>query len=407
MISNIIVVGTALFFISDLIFSKRLRNSQGWIATVTPLASIIGSGFLVSAPLLSMTVGDYAVFAMGGLIILAYFIGEAIRFNIRYLEPILKKPDKQKTIVKLEDTSRIVLICAYFISVTYYLVLLGAFLLRGAGIQDLLLGKIITTGILGFIGFVGWWRGLHMLESIEKYAVSINISIIVSFIFGLIYLNSEMLVGGSWHLLSQEPVINIHSMQVVLGLLICVQGFETSRFLGSAYSADKRIKTMKYAQIISAIVYISFFGLSAVIFDEGFSGHGATAIIEISSQVAFVLPVMLIIAAVSSQFSASVADNVGAGGLVAEVTRKKVSLKMAYLLIAIIAIGITWTANIYEIICIASRAFALYYAFQCLSASILVFKMRDVSYRAVYMLLFPLMTVVCFIVVIFGLPAGG
>ena len=34
-----------------------MAASSSWRATVTPLASIMGSGFLVSAPLLAMAVG--------------------------------------------------------------------------------------------------------------------------------------------------------------------------------------------------------------------------------------------------------------------------------------------------------------------------------------------------------------
>jgi len=43
-----------------LLFLPALRNSDDWRATVTPLASIIGSGFLVVAPLLGYAVGSSA-----------------------------------------------------------------------------------------------------------------------------------------------------------------------------------------------------------------------------------------------------------------------------------------------------------------------------------------------------------
>jgi hypothetical protein len=42
-------------------FSKRILNSRRWRATVTPLASIIGSGFLVAGPILAHA----AVIALG------------------------------------------------------------------------------------------------------------------------------------------------------------------------------------------------------------------------------------------------------------------------------------------------------------------------------------------------------
>jgi hypothetical protein len=60
MLSTIIIV-MALAMGAYLAFSKRLAGSSNWKATVTPLASIMGSGFLVSAPLLGGLVGNLAL----------------------------------------------------------------------------------------------------------------------------------------------------------------------------------------------------------------------------------------------------------------------------------------------------------------------------------------------------------
>jgi len=52
-----------LFALITLLFlaNNRLRNSFQWRATVTPLASIIGSGFLIVAPLLHSILGKWAL----------------------------------------------------------------------------------------------------------------------------------------------------------------------------------------------------------------------------------------------------------------------------------------------------------------------------------------------------------
>ena len=60
---NVVIVVVAVLLGGYLAFSKRLGGSSSWQATVTPLASIMGSGFLVSAPLLAGIVGNLAVFA--------------------------------------------------------------------------------------------------------------------------------------------------------------------------------------------------------------------------------------------------------------------------------------------------------------------------------------------------------
>ena len=85
---NIIIIVVALALGGYLAFSRRLTVSSNWKATVTPLASIMGSGFLVSAPLLAGIVGNLAVVCMALLLVLAYMVGGAIRFNIRHFEPI-------------------------------------------------------------------------------------------------------------------------------------------------------------------------------------------------------------------------------------------------------------------------------------------------------------------------------
>ena len=88
---NIIIISVSQILGGYLAFSRRLAVSSNWKATVTPLASIMGSGFLVSAPLLAGIVGNLAVVCMALLLALAYMVGGAIRFNIRYFEPIENK----------------------------------------------------------------------------------------------------------------------------------------------------------------------------------------------------------------------------------------------------------------------------------------------------------------------------
>ena len=149
---NAIIVATALAVAGYLTLSKRLAGSSDWKATVTPLASIMGSGFLVSAPLLAGAVGNLAVVCMVVLLVLAYAIGAAIRFNIENFESIESETGMPQRIAFM---SRIVLACAYFISVTYYLQLLAAFVLSSIGHSDPMLANVITTSLLALIGTIG------------------------------------------------------------------------------------------------------------------------------------------------------------------------------------------------------------------------------------------------------------
>jgi hypothetical protein len=399
---NVVIVVAALLLASYLAFSKRLAGSSSWKATVTPLASIMGSGFLVSAPLLAGIVGVWALVCMALLLVLAYLVGEAIRFNIRHFEPIENEGHGPVQVIAF--LSRIVLAGAYFISVTYYLQLLAAFVLNAFGVSNPTAAHVITTALLVIVGVVGIWRGLDVLEGIEKYAISLNLGMIGALLLGLSIYNIDLLGEGNWALPDISSTIDFHDLRVLLGLLIVVQGFETSRYLGDQHPADERIATMRAAQIISALIYLAFIGLATVLFHEGL-GSDVTAIISMTAPVAAVLPLLLSVAAIGSQFSAAVADNSGAGGLIEDITHRKLPIRYAYALILLVTVVLTWETDVNGIIAYASRAFALFYMLQCVVAFLVARQTKDVPGRTGRCLLFASLAVVCLAVFALGLPS--
>ncbi len=400
---NLIIILVAVLLGGYLAFSRRLAGSSSWQATVTPLASIMGSGFLVSAPLLAGIVGNLAVFAMAVLLVLAYMVGGAIRFNIRYFEPIENKEHGL-----IQDTaflSRIVLVCAYFISITYYLQLLAAFLLNAIHVQSQMLADVITTVLLLVIGGIGMWRGLKELGAVEKYAVALNLGMIGALLVALVIYNVKLMTGGEWSLPALSSVIDFHDMRVLFGLLIVVQGFEISRYLGDEYPAKQRIATMRAAQILSAVIYLLFLALTTILFRKGL-GADVTAIIEMTKPVAVLLPILLAVAAIGSQFSAAVADDSGAGGLLEDITHKQLSTRHAYLLILVVTITLTWVTDVNAIIAYASRAFALFYMFQCIVAFLVARQHKDLSRRTLRLVNFAFLAIICFLVCAMGVPSG-
>ena len=400
---NIIIISVSLVLGGYLAFSRRLTASSNWKATVTPLASIMGSGFLVSAPLLAGIVGNLAVVCMALLLALAYMVGGAIRFNIRHFEPIENKGHGPAQDIAF--LSRIVLVAAYFISVTYYLELLAAFLLKAVGMHNQVAANGITTLLLLVIGGIGMWRGLKELEAVEKYAVAFNLGMIGALLVSLAIYNVNMVLGGTWALPSISSVIDFHDLRVLLGLLIVVQGFETSRYLGDEHPAEQRIATMRAAQLVSMAIYLVFIALATVLFHDGL-GADVTAIIGMTKPVAVVLPALLAVAAIGSQFSAAVADNEGAGGLIEDITQRKVPIRYAYLLILLVTVVLTWSTNVNEIIAYASRAFALYYTLQCVVAWFVAWQMKDLHRRQLHLVTFAFLAVMCFLVFALGIPSG-
>nr|WP_319395326.1 hypothetical protein [uncultured Desulfobacter sp.] len=401
---NSIIIIIALIVGCYFAFSKRLSRSSNWKATVTPLASIMGSGFLISAPLLAGIVGNLAVICMAVLLVTAYLVGEAIRFNIRYFEPIENRGRGPAQNVAF--FSRIVLTCAYFISITYYLQLLSAFLLNSFNMNNDIMANWITTALLVTIGGIGMWRGLYELERVEKYAVALNLGMIGALLAGLCIYNVQLAAGGQWELPRISSAVNFHDLRVLLGLLIVVQGFETSRYLGQEHPADQRIRTMRTAQLIATGIYLTFIALATILFHKNL-GSDVTAIIGMSTPVASVLPVLLSVAAIGSQFSASVADTSGAGGLIQDILQGKLSIRVTYFLIIIITVALTWVTNVNEIIAYASRAFALYYTLQCIVAWIVARQNRNSLNRSAPRLwLFGTLALICLGVFILGIPSG-
>ena len=403
----VLVVGAAL----AALFSRRVLESPAWRATVTPFASIIGSGFLVSVPLISGVIGNYALFGMAGLVVYAYAVGGAIRFNILHGEPLFEAVDGKGRAASLatacEHLSHIALAAAYFVSVAYYLSLLSTFLLKGAGIQDDLLARMLTTGFLVFIGSYGFVRGLRGLERLEEYAVGFKLAVIASIIVALASHNLHLTAAGTWKLADLPARFDMDAARALLGFVIVVQGFETSRFLSGQYSPALRVRTMRFAQLISGAIYIVFFGLATVMFQAGFRDGEVAAIVDIVGEVAWVLPVMLVGAAVASQFSAAVADAIGGAGLLHDASRQRVELRYFYPAIAAVSVTLVWSGSVFDIIAACSRAFAFYYFVQCAVAGFVAFAAPGVTRRAARAAWFALLAAVSLAASVFGIPTGG
>jgi hypothetical protein len=386
-----------------LLFAPFARR-QLWRAAVTPLASIIGSGFLVSAPLLAHEFGGYAAIAIGLLIGVAALVGWAIRYNIAVVEGQLERgTEEDRALISIEKLSHVVLAFAYFISVTYYLTLLGHFVLAAAGVQNELLAEGIAMALLLFIGVVGFTGGAEKVAGIERYTTALNLGVIVGFLVALAFHVGELVSAGE----SVAPPpgrFEAGSVPVLLGLLIVVQGFETTRFTGDQFDAPTRARAMSVAQLISGVIYLCFFLLLSPLLDALGNDSGVSAIITLSVVVSALLPVGLTVAAAASQFSASVADSLGDAGLIEEITGGRVDPAHAYPMISAIGIGLLWATDVNGIIALASRAFALFYALQCLVAFESARKRPGERAMSLGFLTLALITTAVFV---FGVPAGG
>ncbi len=385
-----------------------LQKSESWQATLTPLSSIIGSGFLIMSPLLASVVGILSPIAVTIVVLLAYAIGSVIRFNIIHVEPRVKEGSLSPRLKNIEYLGDIALVLAYMVAVAFYLSLLSSFLLSYLGIDNIDAERWLSTIMILFISFVGYKRGLGGLEKLEAASMTVQLSIVVSLLLGLAVFSFIFYTSGK-SLNFDYPQRDISTqVQILAGALLVVQGFETSRFLGEKYSQEIRVATMKKAQIISGILYVVSVILFLPVVQFLDLQHIQLAkIVNVTGQAAWVLPFMLIGAALLSQFSAAVADTSGGGGLLSENSGKNLSTRVSYLCISICAVILVWAVELVEIITLASRAFAFYYFLQTLLA--LHFCYRDCSAKpdvtTSRCLLFISVAVILAYIVIFAVPA--
>jgi hypothetical protein len=398
----VIAAGVLLFM-----FCSRLTKSESWQATLTPLSSIIGSGFLIIAPLLASVVGVYSPLAVTGIVVLAYAIGGVIRFNIIHAEPLLHDRKAHPVLYKIDLFANTALSFAYVTAVAFYLSLLSSFLLTYIGLEDSpSLERTLTTIIIVFIATTGFMRGLGGLEKLEAYSMSLQLSIVAALLIGIFIYDYNFIQSERSLAFDVQDRSWIIKACILCGILLVVQGFETSRFLGEKYSADVRVRTMRRAQLISGALYVvSVIALMPIVQHLNLADIKIAEIVAATGLAAAVLPLMLIVAAIMSQFSAAVADTVGAGCLASESSRGKLSTNKGYLVVSVFAIILVWTADLLEIISFASRAFALYYLLQCVVALMASYCHSEHKAYCTQRAHFATVATILALIVVFAIPA--
>jgi hypothetical protein len=133
--------------------------------------------------------------------------------------------------------------------------------------------------------------------------------------------------------------------------------------------------------------------------------EGVAGILDIMEFIAPALGIFVLAGAVSSQLSAAVADSIGSGGLVNEVSRRKISVPLAFTLAGALAVLVVWLTDPFQVVALSSRAFALFYAMQCVLA--LLVSLRSGAGSTLYRVGFVAVGVICLVAVFVGAPAEG
>jgi len=368
-------------------------------AMSTPLASIFGSGFLVVVPILASAVGPYSVLAMIVVAVVAFWVGSIVRHNILCAEPVLKKGDKRFTII-VERISDFALVAAYVVSVCLYIHILSSFVLANFKLDTDFNKSLLTTAVIGVITLIGLLGGLKPLEKLERWALYVTIVVlaVLLIVFG-IYDANQFLTQYEFNLAEIPDRSGWEIATVVAGTLIIVQGFETTRYLGESYDSHTRIRASRWSQYFSLSIYILFVALAQPIVSVLKGEYGDNSLIILAATASVLLPLPLIVAASLSQFSAAVADTLAAAANMREASQQRVKLRWGYFLVGATAMALAWSGSTFEIIVLASRAFAFYYLLQCLVA----FSVCHNLYERLY---FTFIATILAFVLVFAVPAG-
>ncbi|HEV2362898.1 MAG TPA: hypothetical protein VGS12_01735 [Caulobacteraceae bacterium] len=346
----------------------RIARSAVWRATVTPLASIIGSGFLICGPLLASEFGGAAALAMAALLLLAYGLGAAVRFNIAHLEPLLAKVGFHDPIAWTARGAQAVLAAAYAVSVAYYLKLLAEFGLEPFPVSPalhLFISHWAVTALIAVFAIVGMSGGHRPMERLAHLSVSLKIGVIAGMLTALAL---YWLFRWTSPVVVPQARVTPASIGLVLGLLVTVQGFETSRYLGHAYSPKLRIRSMRYAQWLSSAIYIGFLLLLTPLLGVAAQVRDVAGILRVMEIAAPFMGLLVLVGAASSQLSAAVADSIGSAGLTSEASRGRIGVRAGFMASAALAVAVTWLTDPFQVVAVASRFFAVFYMMQCLLA---------------------------------------
>lgn len=337
-------------------------------ASVTPIASIFGSGFLILVPVLERSIGALAVVGVAGVCLVGWFVGSAVRHIVRVVEPLAERGELDRGTYRIERVSDVLIVIAYVISVALYLRIMAQYVVGAVGSDSIFAERAVASGSIAAITLIGIVRGFAGLDLLERIAIGAVLTL-TTVLGGAFFLaDAGDLLGGT---LSLPPVPDTgvgEALLMVGGVLIAVQGFETVRYIGDEFDRPTRIWASRFAQAVTASIYIGFVTVATPLMGLGTAAGPDPDLIDVTERVAAFLVPALVACAVLSQVSAGTADTAAVAGDLRSMVPRWMTGARGYIANGVPAIILVWTVPMSVIITIASRAFAAYYCAQCLVA---------------------------------------
>lgn len=332
------------------------------LATVTPLASIFGSGFLIIVPILERTLGGYAVLGMAGVLAVAWWAGTAVRHNVAHVEPRLADGSLDRRTRRVETGANVIIVAAYVASVALYVRILAQFVVEFASDGSMVTERILACAVIALIVAVGVTRGFSGLDHLERIALGAVLLLVTVLIATFTVLDVGRLAGDGVEIAPvPDDVGTLRALLVLGGIVITVQGFETVRFLGDEFDARTRIAASRVAQLVAAAVYLLLVAVATPLMGSATGGSPDPDLLAFVERVAGALAIPVVVCAVLSQFSAATADTVAADGNVRVLPGVHVSSRTVFLGVGAAAVALAATIPTFTLVAVASRAFAAYY----------------------------------------------
>ena len=284
-------------------------------ATVTPLASILGSGLLIIVPILERALGALALVGVVGISVVAWFVGTVIRHNVTAVENAEEEGTLDTATALINRVGDAVIVVAYVISVALYLRIMAQYIVgffESGG--DTVLESVIASAAVVLIVVIGSFRGFQGLDRLDRYSLTTVLALTAVLVVALLVHDAGLIGEGS---LPLPPIPETDPWMILLilgGTVITVQGFETVRFLKNHYDASTRIRASRIAQLVAAGIYVAFVIVATPVMGLGTAAGADDTLLTITARAAPWLILPLVLSAILSQFSAAIADVSAADG---------------------------------------------------------------------------------------------
>ncbi|WP_049903052.1 hypothetical protein [Halococcus agarilyticus] len=396
-----LVVLATLIGLSVVLYSSRVQSSKRYQAMVVPLADIMDIGFVAMTPIIVGITGIDSPLTMIGLCALGYATGWVMRYNIRYFEPVSTVKGVIRSVARVSQGA---LVVASVVNVAYYLQLMGVVVVLLVAVPfDIDGGAVSGTGVavvvLVALGLIGFLRGLEEFNELGERTTAFNLAAVSAIIVGFLAYNLQVAAAGNWSLPDYNPPLTAQGARQLLGFFALVQGFEASRYMGRQYSAERRMRTMRDAQIIATIAFVLFPAGALLLFAQVQPDLEPTAIVRIGAVASPVLPWLILALAIGSQASAAINTISSRCDVLLNLSNEAIPRRFTFPVLAAGSIAVVLVTDVLTAVAAASRVFAIFFTLQCLIALVLANR-HDHRRQAVGIILVGLAMV---IIAIFGL----